>query len=111
MKNKKNRELFQSIPSIITKGNFSKRVQEKQKIYKKGYKKIFPKLQGLRSEIEKVYETHNIIRLVTETFQTAGGRTEGPTSCQRGGEKSHKQRSRGQKGRSFLNSNPETRRQ
>ena len=108
--NKKNRELFQSIPSI-TKGNFSKRDQEKQKIYKKSYKKNFPKLKGLRSEIEKVYEIHNIIRLVTETFQTAGGRTEGPTSCQRFGEKSHKQRSGSQKGMSFLYSNTETRRQ
>ena len=32
-----------------------------------------PKLKDLKSEIEKVYETHNTLTLVMETFQLAGG--------------------------------------
>lgn len=108
--NKKNRKWFPSIPSI-TNGNLGKRDQEKRKTYKrKHYKKFPPTLKSLRSETEKGSEIHNTIRVVIETFQMAEGRPGSPTSSQSVGEKSHKQRSNSQKGMSFLNSNPETRR-
>lgn len=96
---------------VLLLGIWVKEIRKNRRFTKSIIKKISPQTEGPKIRDWKSLQNAQHNQAGHWGIQMAAGRTEDPPSSQKVGQKSHKQRSGSQKGMSFLNSNPETRRQ